>query len=252
MAKGPEPSGPESRSVPYRESGSARPEPPVNDQVQGLRQPDQGRARLIRGFTCRGKLPGLLAPVRATVLTGLARNLAGKPGLLKFAAENVLPLEGFAHDAPGNPREAVEVFACATIGIHSDEGLVARYSNLFYLGCVDGTGGGAHVLHASVKPGTADSVREQVSRKKGTIVAHVLEPGDHILLDGHCPHWLTAMLGNRELGEPLGEDPDPTIEPAWMAGVPRKAVTAMFVAYTADECVPQETFAGVLRSLRAM
>ena len=222
----------------------------LHARARGLPRADPGSARLIRGFDFRGKLPGLLAPVRATVMEGLARNVAERPDILRFATENVLPIEGFAHDAPGTPGEGVEVFACATIGIHSDEGLVARHSNLIYLGCVEGGGGTTHVLHASTRPGTADAVRRQVSGKRGTTVAHALEPGDHVLLDGHCPHWLSATFGGRELGDPLGEDPDPTVEPPWMGGVPREAVTGLFVAYTAERPVTGETFARVLGSLR--
>ena len=206
--------------------------------------------RPVRGFGFRGIHPsGLVAPVRAAVLEGLSRNLAANPGFLWFATENVLPLEGFACDMPGEPGEGLEVFACATIGIHSDEGLVARYSNLVNLGTVAGDEA-RHYLHASPRPGTPEAMREAVGRGEGDIGKTAMMTGEHYLLDGHCPHCLTVTWRGRELGDPLGDDPDPTVDAAWLEGVPRDAVTALFVAYTADVEITHAAFARVLASLR--
>lgn len=207
------------------------------------------------GFAMRDGLGGRLGRVRETVMRGMSDRIAYYPAGLRMALENVDPLNGFSCAADGVDPDGLAVFACASVGMHTDEENVPRWSEMAYLGPVDLSGGAVHVLHASAVAATLDDIEAWTRAgavppgRLGEVRSRVLAPGDCFLLDGWGVHWLDVRIGGRERGRPLGPVPDPNRPCPGLADVDPAAAAGLFASYAADEPIGREAFLRMLDAL---
>ncbi len=215
---------------------------------------------------------GVRAIVRERLCSMARRDRGAIASLCREASDNVATITGFTLDRTACPDpdaerdEGANLFACATIPIHTDDGL-GRFSYLLCLGVLDGSQEGEHVLRVLLASPPYDRVQAwdraasfgRTGMPPWTEIR--LRQGMMVMLENNCPHWMTAVDGDSEIGEVWTARPDREPRgvrlrtgeirnryPALQRS-PRR-LTALFAAYGSDRMLSPEQIHGAFSGIR--
>ena len=229
----------------------------VASQVDGADMDDAACVpeEIGQGVVLRMRLDDVAERIRALALVRLD-GIEGKyPVKLNLAMENVEPLNDFRFGSFTSMEDMdCIVFACGTVSVHTDEEAVPRYSNLLYLGTPEESGA-IHRLHVIPRTSSWKEIDgwchgKEISRMDmESVQTTVLERGQVVELDGHCPHWLTVELDGREYGAVQSGPPDLLQVSAHLVGLEPVDMVGLFAACAMDTHIPDDMLLEVFSSV---